>query len=47
MPQTQSFPADFVWGCSTASYQVEGAAQIDGRAPSVWDTFSHSPGMTA
>ena len=38
------FPASFVWGCATASYQVEGAAQEDGRKPSVWDTFSHAPG---
>ena len=38
------FPDDFVWGASTASYQVEGAAQEDGRGPSIWDTFSHTPG---
>ena len=39
-----SFPPSFVWGCATASYQVEGAAQEDGRKPSIWDTYSHSPG---
>ena len=39
-----SFPADFVWGTATASYQVEGAAREDGRTPSVWDTFSRRPG---
>ena len=39
------FPEGFVWGCATASYQVEGAADEDGRKPSVWDTFSHAPGM--
>ncbi|MEP7055203.1 MAG: GH1 family beta-glucosidase [Actinomycetota bacterium] len=39
-----AFPADFMWGAATAAYQVEGAAQIDGRGPSVWDTFSHTPG---
>jgi beta-glucosidase len=38
------FPDDFLWGCATASYQVEGAAKEDGRGPSIWDTFSHSPG---
>jgi beta-glucosidase len=38
------FPADFVWGASTSSYQIEGAANEDGRGPSVWDVFSHSPG---
>ena len=41
------FPDTFLWGCATASYQVEGAAQEDGRKPSVWDTFSHQPGRTA
>ena len=47
MTQAQSFPADFIWGCATAAYQIEGAAQTDGRGPSVWDTFSHSPGRVA
>ncbi len=40
------FPADFKWGCATAAYQIEGAATEDGRKPSVWDTFSHTPGKT-
>jgi beta-glucosidase len=40
----RAFPAGFLWGTATASYQVEGAAKEDGRAPSVWDTFSHTPG---
>ena len=40
------FPADFLWGSATASYQVEGAAKEDGRGPSIWDTFSHTPGKT-
>nr|XP_027186220.1 beta-glucosidase 10-like isoform X2 [Cicer arietinum] len=35
------FPSDFVFGASTSAYQVEGAANIDGRKPSIWDTFSH------
>jgi beta-glucosidase len=38
------FPEGFVWGASTAAYQVEGAASLDGRGPSVWDTFSHAQG---
>jgi beta-glucosidase len=41
------FPKDFRWGAATAAYQVEGAANEDGRGPSVWDTFSHRPGATA
>jgi beta-glucosidase len=38
------FPADFVWGASTASYQIEGAVDEDGRGKSIWDVFSHTPG---
>ncbi|KAK7395092.1 hypothetical protein VNO78_15634 [Psophocarpus tetragonolobus] len=36
------FPPDFVFGASTSAYQVEGAANEDGRKPSIWDTFSHA-----
>ena len=39
-----TFPADFVWGTATASYQIEGAVAEDGRGPSIWDTFSQVPG---
>ena len=39
-----TFPDGFVWGAATASYQIEGAAQEDGRGPSIWDTFSRTPG---
>jgi len=45
--QRSQFPDSFVWGCATASYQVEGAVHEDGRKPSVWDTFSHTPGHVA
>jgi beta-glucosidase len=38
------FPPQFVWGTATAAYQIEGAVSEDGRAPSIWDTFSHTPG---
>jgi len=37
------FGSDFVFGCATASYQIEGG-QIDGRGISIWDTFSATPG---
>ncbi len=40
----RSFPPDFIWGSATASYQIEGAVTEDGRGPSIWDTFSHTPG---
>ena len=42
----RTFPAGFLWGTATAAYQVEGAAAEDGRGPSIWDTFSHTPGKT-
>ncbi|WP_024756174.1 GH1 family beta-glucosidase [Streptomyces exfoliatus] len=38
------FPQGFRWGTATAAYQIEGAAAEDGRTPSVWDTFSRTPG---
>ena len=40
----RQFPDGFVWGTATASYQIEGATDADGRGPSIWDTFSHTPG---
>jgi beta-glucosidase len=40
------FPKDFLWGVATASYQIEGSVNKDGRKPSIWDTFSHIPGNT-
>ncbi|MER7757551.1 beta-glucosidase [Kitasatospora sp. NPDC097643] len=42
-----AFPADFLWGAATAAYQIEGAVDVDGRTPSIWDTFSRTPGRTA
>jgi beta-glucosidase len=38
------FPDGFAWGVATASYQIEGAVHEGGRSPSIWDTFSHTPG---
>lgn len=41
------FPDGFAWGVAAASYQIEGAVSEDGRGPSIWDTFSHTPGKIA
>jgi beta-glucosidase len=43
-PPASTFPTGFVWGAATAAYQIEGAAAEDGRTPSIWDTFSRTPG---
>ncbi len=40
-------PDGFLWGASTAAYQIEGAVNEDGRGPSIWDKFSHTPGKIA
>ncbi|WP_030869293.1 GH1 family beta-glucosidase [Streptomyces sp. NRRL S-37] len=42
-----TFPPAFLWGAATSAYQIEGAVREDGRTPSIWDTFSHTPGKTA
>ena len=44
MAEESAFPADFVWGASTSSYQIEGAVEEDGRGKSIWDVFRHTPG---
>jgi beta-glucosidase len=40
------FAPGFAWGVATASYQIEGAVHEGGRGPSIWDSFSHTPGAT-
>lgn len=43
-PNSPSSAPPFLWGTSTASYQIEGAVSEEGRAPSIWDVFAHTPG---
>ncbi|MFK4226683.1 GH1 family beta-glucosidase [Streptomyces sp. NPDC019890] len=47
MNDLNALPADFTWGVATAAYQIEGAVAEDGRSPSIWDTYSHTPGAVA
>jgi beta-glucosidase len=44
MTTIRAFPSEFVWGAATAAYQIEGAANEDGRGESVWDRFCATPG---
>jgi beta-glucosidase len=44
VPAQREFPNGFIWGVATSSYQIEGAANDDGRGKSIWDTYAHTPG---
>jgi len=39
------FPPDFLWGCATSAYQIEGSPLADGAGPSIWERYAHTPGM--
>ena len=46
-PESLAFPDQFLWGCATAAYQIEGAVKEDGRGQTNWDVFCHTPGKVA
>jgi beta-glucosidase len=47
MADELEFPPGFTWGAATSAYQIEGAVAEDGRTPTIWDTFAHTPGAIA
>jgi len=46
MTDSIRFPDGFLWGAATSAYQIEGSPLADGAGPSLWQRFTHSPGLT-
>lgn len=42
---SSEFPSSFLWGAATSAYQIEGSPLADGAGPSIWQRFSHTPGL--
>lgn len=45
--ETETFPAQFLWGAATSAYQIEGSPLADGAGPSIWQQFCATPGRVA
>ncbi|KAI0772973.1 beta-glucosidase 1B [Trametes elegans] len=46
VPSPSKLPSDFLWGFATASFQIEGSTDVDGRGKSIWDDYAKLPGKT-
>ena len=47
MARQIEFPSGFLWGAATSAYQIEGSPLADGAGPSIWQRFTHTPGLVA